>query len=580
MKVDFIEEDDNNKVLLVVQASLVGIEWRNRLYEIFDSEKSVIETLLERLIESKRFQIIITTSKETEDDSLEGIAQRYNIECIRGEHLDIVKRLLRVINSFGGENFIRVSAYSPLVDIQKLIKLYDEHVEGGYDYSFNEHYNGLPMGMGGDVFSAYVLRRVDKLDLDISQKEFVGLYIRQNEVNYKVHKASYPGNVGGKSKLTIETPKDFDLVNDVLNHLTDISVETVSDYLESHSVLRRYNRENPPREAGVEKLMLNEEKVNSILKNDIIDSTYPISVELTLTNACNLRCVYCSDMLLRDKQGVYQFEKEDFYRLFDDLSSGGTKGVVLEGGGEPTIYPYFTDVVRYARSVGLAVGLITNGTQLLQPEILKELEWIRVSLDASTKEEYLELKGVDAFEKVLTNIASYVKDCNTVGVGYVVTNKNISQLESLVLRLRMIGASYIQLRPVVDSPELYPEGIELDYLKYYEKSDFGVEIGGMVENASGGNNNLPCYAHSVTSIISGDGSVYLCGRLNIYDWLKPIGNIREQSFRKIWNGEERRVQSEMVGDPGFCEKNCPQCRISKFNSVFDRLEAVKTIHFI
>ena len=577
---DRIDSGINRDILVVIQASQVQAGWKNRFFEKFNAENSVLGTLITRLKQEKRFFVVIGTSENTEDNVFEDVALKNDIECVRGEQKDVANRLLKIIQKYNKKTLIRVSAYSPLVDTDKLYDMYKCHVEDEYDYSYNEHSEGLPMGMGGDIISADALRKIDKMDLDVSQKEFVGLYIRQNETSFSVHKAYYPGNVGGKSKLTIETPKDFDLVNDVLNHLTDISVETVSDYLESHSVLRRYNRENPPREAGVEKLMLNEEKVNSILKNDNIDSTYPISVELTLTNACNLRCVYCSDMLLRDKQGVHQFEKEEFFRLFDDLSAGGTKGVVLEGGGEPTIYPYFRDVVMYARSVGLAVGLITNGTQLLQPEILEELEWIRVSLDASTKEEYLELKGVDAFESVLTNIASYVKNCNTVGVGYVVTNKNISQLEALVLRLRMIGASYIQLRPVVDSPELYPEGIELDYLKYYEKSDFGVEIGGMIDNASGGNNNLSCYAHSVTSIISGDGSVYLCGRLNIYDWIKPIGNIRKQSFREIWNGEERRIQSEMVGESGFCEKNCPQCRISKFNKVFDRLKSVQTVHFI
>ena len=271
---------------------------------------------------------------------------------------------------------------------------------------------------------------------------------------------------------------------------------------------------------------------------------------------------------------------EEFKALFDDLAAGGTKGVVLEGGGEPTMYPHFGEVVRHAKSVGLAVGLITNGTRTLPPDVLSALEWIRVSLDASTGEEYLGLKGVDLFDTVLSNIASYAQHCPTVGVGYVVTRKNLSQLEALVLLLRKVKASYIQLRPVVDNSDLYPRGVDLSYLKYYETKKFGVEIGGMTENAVGGNNDLPCYAHSITSVISGDGSVFLCGRLNIYDWLKPIGNIRSQRFSDIWNGEERKRQAAMVGDSEFCKKTCPQCRISKFNSVFDRLRSVKTVHFI
>lgn len=230
--------------------------------------------------------------------------------------------------------------------------------------------------------------------------------------------------------------------------------------------------------------------------------------------------------------------------------------------------------------MGLAVGLITNGTQDLAPDLLSEFEWIRVSLDASTAKEYKSLKGVDCFEKVILNIAKYAQYCSSVGVGYVVTNQNISQIEPLVLRLRELNVSYIQCRPVVDSKELYPANIDLSYLTFYQTGKFGVVVEGMVENAERGNHGLPCRAHSITSIISGDGSVYICGRLNIYDWLKPIGNITQQSFHSIWNGDERRRQAKMIQQADFCEQNCPQCRISKFNALLHKLSLVKSANFI
>ena len=111
-------------------------------------------------------------------------------------------------------------------------------------------------------------------------------------------------------------------------------------------------------------------------------------------------------------------------------------------------------------------------------------------------------------------------------------------------------------------------------------SGFGVIIDGMTENAESGNHDLPCVANGITSVISGDGSVYICGRLNIYDWLEPIGNIVETPFHEIWNGSKRRQQWEMVHDGEFCSRNCPQCRVSKFNQLFERLENIKSKSFI
>ena len=266
--------------------------------------------------------------------------------------------------------------------------------------------------------------------------------------------------------------------------------------------------------------------------------------------------------------------------LFEDLSKGGTKGVVFEGGGEPTLHPDFGKLVESAKKNNLAVGLITNGTVRLDEADLKKFEWIRVSLDASNAEEYVNLKGVDCFERVLSNIAQYAQHCGTVGVGYVVTNNNLSNIETLILRLRELNVSYIQLRPVVDAPELLPDEKDLKYLKGYSSATFNVIVDGMKENMESGNNQLSCVANSLTSVISGDGSVFLCGRLNIYDWFNPIGNIKDQSFSEIWNGEERKRQLKMVGNASFCSKNCPQCRISKFNTLFQRLSQTKSIHFI
>ena len=352
-------------------------------------------------------------------------------------------------------------------------------------------------------------------------------------------------------------------------------------YLDTHEIIATYNMEVPPKEVGIEKLFLHEKKVKDILQNGMNSMSYPISVELTLTNKCNLQCIYCSDMELRERQGNEAFlDYDTLSRLFEDLSKGGTKGVVFEGGGEPTLHPDFSKLVKNAKENGLAVGLITNGTVRLDESDLESFEWIRVSLDASNAEEYISLKGVDCFERVLSNISHYAQHCNTVGVGYVVTNNNLSDIETLILRLRELKVSYIQLRPVVDTPDLFPDEKDLKYLKCYRSAVFNVIVDGMKENMEGGNSQLSCVANSLTSVISGDGSVYLCGRLNIYDWFNSIGNIRDQSFLEIWGGEERKRQLNMVGNASFCGKNCPQCRISKFNILFQKLSQTKSVHFI
>ena len=564
---------------VILQVSNIGVSYKNRNFSLIKGEEAVLY-LIHRIKCESKCEIIIATSDRDEDAIFEKIATQENVLIYRGDYNNVLDRISKAANLSGESNFVRVFANYPFVDVQQMEDLYQEHVHGGFDYSYNEHQQGVLWGTGCEVFSTKFINMLNQESLNISQRETISYYIRQNENRYRILKKKVCHKRSGY-KLCLETEKDLEVIQELADNLQVINNESIVAYFDSHKILSKYNLDAPAKEVGIEKLYLHPKKIDNLLKTSEYDMSYPISVEMTLTNACNLKCVYCSDNELRTRQGRNQELALDVIkRLFDDLAAGGTKGITLEGGGEPSLYSKFGEVVSYAKSKGLALGLITNGTVRIAEELLREFEWIRVSLDASTAEEYVELKGVDCFERVLSNIAHYATHCKTVGIGYVVTNRNISQIEPLVMRLREMGVSYIQLRPVVDCEELYPKDVDLSFLKFYQNNFFGVIVDGMKENAEAGNFNLPCRTSSITSIISGDGSVYICGRLNIYDWLKPIGNINSKNFYEIWNGEERRKQLQLISETKFCSENCPQCRVSKFNLLMERLENVKSKNFI
>lgn len=542
---------------------------------------TVFSYLINRLKNSGIKRIVVATSTDCRDDRLAQTAEELGVLVYRGMLYDIPNRLLGAANLLKADSFVRVLGNYPFVDIISMKDLYERHVEGNYDYSFNENLRGVIWGTGCDVFDSSFLAALLKENLSDSQKQTIGIYIRQNQNCFNVLEDRHYSEKRPSYKLSLESEKDYEVIKEVVSNVEEITNASITSYLQRHPLTAKYNLEARPKEAGLEKLFLNLEKTESIVSRKNPDLSYPISVEMTLTNVCNLNCVYCSDAELRQRQGAREMiSLDDFKRLFEDLSKGGTKGIVIEGGGEPTLYSHFNEVVDSAASCNLAVGLITNGTMRLDKSIISKFEWIRVSLDASTPDEYKALKGVDFYERVIDNIAYYAQYCKTVGVGFVVTKNNISQIEALVMRLRELGASYIQLRPVVDNEDLYPKDIDLSYLKFYMTREFGVQVDGMKENAQAGNHGLPCVASSITSIISGDGSVYICGRLNVYDWLKPIGNITKESFHSIWNGDERRRQIDMISSADFCKENCPQCRISKFNALFDKIYGITSVHFI
>ena len=542
--------------------------------------KTVLQYIAGRIRQVKlASDIILATSTLSDDDALAAEAERLNIKVCRGSEADVVPRLCRAAELSNQEVLLKVNGNYPLFDPYLADNLIKEHFQGGFDYSYNEHLNGTLYGTGCEVINKNLLFDLNEKDLTPAQREAGTLYFRQNEGSFKVNKSVFH-NPRPHYNVCFDTEKDLKLTSFILGNLKDPSTEDIISLLDNNPVLAESNKYESIQEVGIEKLYLFPQKIEAIRNKALLepDYTYPISVELSLTNRCNFNCVWCSDKDLRARQSD-DMDFETIKGLLIDLKKGGTTGIVIEGGGEPTIHRNFEDVVSLAHDMGFGVGLITNGCIPIKKELANKFEWIRVSLDASNAEEQRRLKNTDTLERVMSNIRSLCESRATVGVGYVVTSQNLGSLEPLILRLSDFGISYIQFRPVIDHPELEAE-IDFSYLKRYENSRFSIITDGMYQNVVVGNSGLPCTGHSLTTVISADGSVYLCGRLNIYPWFEPMGNINNEPFRDIWSGEKRKKQAMMVLDSDFCRKHCPKCRLTKFNQLFSRLEKTKTRNFI
>mgnify|MGYP003305519621 CR=1 FL=1 len=65
------------------------------------------------------------------------------------------------------------------------------------------------------------------------------------------------------------------------------------------------------------------------------------------------------------------------------LKSRGLKAVILTGGGEPTAYKHFNELVRWIKEQDLSVALITNGTltRRIDDDVWPLFSWIRVSIN-------------------------------------------------------------------------------------------------------------------------------------------------------------------------------------------------------
>jgi MoaA/NifB/PqqE/SkfB family radical SAM enzyme len=166
---------------------------------------------------------------------------------------------------------------------------------------------------------------------------------------------------------------------------------------------------------------------------DILPDFSPVSINLDLTSSCNFACPHCVDSKIINTGEFLKLE--DIKRSVDTLKSHGILSIILLGGGEPTLHKDFGEIVRYIKSKGVQLGIVTNGSRLSQVknivDLLEKEDWLRISLDSGSQNTFVKShkpKTGITLDDILLN-AQEIKTRNpliTLGYSFVIVWEGIS----------------------------------------------------------------------------------------------------------------------------------------------------------
>ncbi len=167
-----------------------------------------------------------------------------------------------------------------------------------------------------------------------------------------------------------------------------------------------------------------------------VPATPPRSVRLSLTDRCDLACIYCRP----HKQDGYLDERLDldaWKTMVRGLVAAGVRRVRLTG-GEPLLHPNVVEVVRFLGTLGLDdIAITTNATRLARhARALREagLRRVNISLDTLDGPRFARMTRGGRLERVLDGIDAALE------VGFdelklnavVVRGENDAEIESVV----------------------------------------------------------------------------------------------------------------------------------------------------
>lgn len=310
----------------------------------------------------------------------------------------------------------------------------------------------------------------------------------------------------------------------------------------------------------------------------------PITYELDMTNICNSRCPFCFGFS-SSEHATATLTFEQACDILRQVKAFGGRGVTFTGGGEPLCNAATPEAVRFARSIGLDVGFITNGIFLnenIADVIVDNCTWVRVSLDAGSPAVYQKTHGLngDTFEKVVENTRTLVRrkkqrgSVTTIGTGFITAPGVTNDMLPYARISRDIGVDYAQFRPLLKKffQTEINQGVDRDMLtamaqcQQLSTADFHVLCSvhkyDVMKDGGTGRRYDQCHGHHFTAVISANRRMYLCCHMRGLEKY-CIGDLAAQSLEDIW-GSDRRKQ--VYSSIDFAD--CPLlCRCDGINTI-------------
>ena len=319
---------------------------------------------------------------------------------------------------------------------------------------------------------------------------------------------------------------------------------------------------------------------------------HPSLISWNLTRKCNLRCPHC--YLEAGTAAENELTTAECLGLLEEMKSLGTEMVILTG-GEPLLRRDIYELANAASSQGLWVVMGTNGVLVTEAVARKMVECgvkgVGISIDSLDPEKHNSFRGGPNAWQYSVRALDICRDNGLeVLVQTTVTEMNYAEIPAMLDFAREKGAWSFNLYFLVQTGR----GRQMEELSTARTEDMLADLVEAqerrrpmlvrsknaphfkriaYEKGLGGLESGGCMAGTQYCRITPEGDVTPCPYMTV-----SAGNIRERSFREIWETSPVLLQlrdlGQLKGRCGQCEFNelCGGCRCRAYAGYGDYLE--------
>lgn len=301
--------------------------------------------------------------------------------------------------------------------------------------------------------------------------------------------------------------------------------------------------------------------------------TLPVNLDIVLTKACNLRCIFCISYGSLKNERWMNF---DLYERIARKLFPSAHGLFICSGGEPFLYPRIRDALNLARQYRTMTTITSNG-MLLNRENAKwlvedqSLHELCISFDGATKNTLEHIRRGANFDTILENIA-YLSDLKEragaiyprLWFRYVVMKSNAMELPDIFALasrhgLYKVEVKYLNVSNDIDFSESlysYPElarDVFAEARRRARDEGVAVQLPPLPGKSDRGGRCLNPWQFLQ---IDTDGSLRFCYPA----WRQRLGFF-DEDFESIWSGEHyQRIRKTIDSNEPYYP-HCLHCSV-------------------
>lgn len=327
-----------------------------------------------------------------------------------------------------------------------------------------------------------------------------------------------------------------------------------------------------------------------------LDNTRPIAIYGVINERCNYRCRYCEFWRLpnyKDEMTIEQWQNA----LLSLKEFIGSYHIEFSG-GEPFLKKGFLDLLEFCHEQDIKWGVTTNGSTLTEKTIKRVVAAnpfnINISMDGHIAEVHNYARGVKgSLERITKHLQNLIIERKARGATFpvivkpTVHAKNLHVISEMPEWVREIGATAVSFQPVNRwSPETYDElWIEED-----RQDELQSVVEDLIEQKRNGAPILnspqtlsmwPVHFREEQAPASMGScriglrnfSIRTNGDVEVCWFHPPIGNVKLQGAREIWEGYEAQQRRK---ETTSCERLCVSTIYSQ-KTIVDKVKMGMTL---